>query len=191
MKSILIILLACFAPLAVADNAYAVEAAIYKITVSDSYKSQNGTGVLVSPNKILTNCHILDGINGWPKVQHRKTGDWFNVTKYYRLGDLDACVLVGSFVGRPVPFSQQITPGENVWIFGYPQGLPVVGQGTVKDFADNGKTLRLVAFCSGGSSGGPVVNARGELLGINFATYQYQDHCLSIPVSSLRPYFKS
>lgn len=191
MKIFLIMFLACFGPAAVADNAYAVEAAIYKIQVVDSSsgKGQAGTGVLVAQDKILTNCHILEGVSGWPRVRHRKTGDWYKITRYYRLGDLDACVLVGGFVGRPVSFSNQISIGENVWIFGYPAGLPVVGQGTVKGFADGGKTLQLVAFCAHGSSGGPVVNARGELLGLNYAVYTNYNHCLSIPVSSLRPYF--
>lgn len=188
MKTLLMILFACFASAAVADNPYSVEAGIYKIEVASGNKTSSGTGVLVAVDKILTNCHIVDGKGGWPRVMHRQTGDWYKVVKYYRLGELDACVLVGSFVGKPVRFSSEVIQGENVWIFGYPAGLPVVGQGSVKGFANGGKALELVAFCAHGSSGGPVVNVKGELIGLNYAVYQYQNHCLSIPASLLQPY---
>jgi S1-C subfamily serine protease len=53
---------------------------------------------------------------------------------------------------------------------------------------DSSKAIRLSAFCTGGSSGGPVVNIKGELVGLNFAVFQYEDECLSIPAAILRPY---
>lgn len=187
MKTLLMMLFACTASVAVADNPYTVEAAIYKIEVVNGNQMSSGTGVLVATDKILTNCHVVEG-GGWPRVMHRKTGDWFKVAKYYQLGKLDACVLVGSFSGMPVRFSSEVVQGENVWIFGFPSGLPVVGQGSVKGFADGGKMLLLGAFCAKGSSGGPVVNVKGELIGLNFAVYQYQNQCLSIPARLLQPY---
>lgn len=188
MKSIVMLFLPLLSAPVVADNPYAVESAIYKVVVPVGNSTYLGTGVLLSPDKILTNCHIVQGKGGWPKVMQRKTGDWFRVTKYYQLGQLDACILVGGFEGRPVPLSAKIVEGENIWLYGYPSEIPVIGQGAVLGYADGGKTLRLGAFCSGGSSGGPVLNARGELIGLNFAVYRHQNSCLAIPVSELRPY---
>ena len=187
MKTLCAMVLSFLVSSALADNPYTVEAAIYKIEVPNGEVSYNGTGVLVAPDKILTNCHIINN-GGWPKVTNRKTGDQFKVSKHYQLGNLDACILVGSFIGPPVQLSASIVPGENIWLFGFPSGLPVVGQGSVKGFADDGKTLMLGAFCSSGSSGGPVVNVKGELIGLNYAVYKYQNNCLAIPVTSLRPY---
>lgn len=174
---------------ALSDNPYAVEAAIYKIEVPNGDVIHNGTGVLVASDKILTNCHIVNN-GGWPRVIHRKTGDQFKVAKYYQLGNFDACVLVGGFVGTPVRFSSEVVAGENIWLFGFPKGLPVVGQGSVLGYVETqqGRVLKLGAFCAPGSSGGPVVNVKGELIGLNYATFKYQDHCLSIPASSLRGY---
>lgn len=188
MKSIFILFLSLLSGSVVADNPYAVESAIYKVVVPAGNSTYLGTGVLLSPDKILTNCHIVQGKAGWPKVMQRKTGDWFRVTKYYQLGKLDACILVGGFEGRPVALSAQIVDGENIWLYGYPSDIPVIGQGSVLGYADGGKILRLGAFCSGGSSGGPVLNARGELIGLNFAVYSHQNSCLAIPVSELRSY---
>lgn len=188
MKICATFLLALFA-LSAFGNPYSVEAAIYKIEVPNGDRLSFGTGVLIAGDKILTNCHVVNRA-GWPRVIHRKTGDAFRVAKYYNLGNLDACVLVGSFVGTPVSLNADFVPGENVWIFGFPAGLPVVGQGSVKGLVDTdvGKSLLLGAFCAGGSSGGPVVNVKGELIGLNFGVFRYQNQCLSIPSAVLRSY---
>lgn len=193
MKRILTIPLAFSASVAVADsNPYTAESAIYKIEIP--YPNSNqigfGTGVLVARDKILTNCHVLKNHPGWPRVVHRKTGQKFYVVKHYNLGSLDACILVGGFHGTPVRLNTEIHEGENIWIFGFPAGVPVVGQGSVKGLVDTdrGKSILLGAFCAPGSSGGPVVNVKGELVGLNWGVFRYQNQCLSIPASFLQPY---
>jgi S1-C subfamily serine protease len=186
-------LFALYASVAAADsNPYTVESAIYRVEVPylNSNRMGFGTGVLIAQDKILTNCHVVKNHPGWPRVVHRETGRQFNVTKHYNLGSYDACVLVGSFSGIPVQFAENVRDGENIWIFGYPAGEPVVGQGSVKGLVDtdSGKSILLAAFCAPGSSGGPVVNSKGQLIGLNWGTYRYQNQCLSIPASYLRPY---
>jgi len=190
MKTLFTFLFLAFPLLSYADGPYAVEASIYKIEVVKGNKKSIGTGVLVAENRILTNCHVVDG--GWPRVIHRKTGAIYNVTQFQQLGNLDACLLSGGFVGTPVPLSAGFSSGQGVWIFGFPGGMPSVSQGTVKGLvdADNSRVLELVAFCASGSSGGPVVNIKGELIGLNYATFQYESHCLSIPADAIRPYLK-
>ncbi len=193
MKKTLIIFLAFFACSAFADsNPYAAESAIYRVEVPypNGSKIGFGSGVLIARGKILTNCHVIKSHPGWPRVVNRKTGQLFTVTSYHNLGSFDACVLVGSFTGVPVPFSTDFQVGENVWIFGYPAGLPVVGQGSVKALVDTdkGKSILLSAFCARGSSGGPVINSKGQLVGLNWGVYRYQNQCLSIPASFLKPY---
>lgn len=193
MKRLLTILLACSASFAVADsNPYSIESAIYKVEVpyQNGKKVGFGTGVLVAQDKILTNCHVLKNHPGWPRVVNRKTGQQFYVTKHYNLGNHDACILVGGFTGTPVRLNTKIQEGENVWIYGYPAGLSLVGQGTVKGLVDTdaGKSILLAAFCAPGSSGGPVVNVKGELIGLNWGVFRYQNQCLSIPASFIQPY---
>jgi S1-C subfamily serine protease len=113
MKTLLLIVLGWLPLLAVADNPYSAEAAIYKIEVVKGNKTSMGTGVLVSGGKILTNCHVVDG-GASPTVVHRKTGASFRVTQYQKLGNLDACLLEGSFVGTPVRLSTGFSLGESV-----------------------------------------------------------------------------
>lgn len=185
--------MAVFACIATAGpNPYTAESAIYKVEVVNPNSSQIGlgTGVLVAQHKILTNCHVVKGNSGWPRVVHRQTGQTFNVTKHYNLGNYDACVLVGAFVGTPVQLAPDAQDGENVWIYGYPAGVSQVGQGAVKGLVDTdkGKSLSLAAFCAPGSSGGPVINSKGQLLGLNWGVYKYQNQCLCIPSSFLQPF---
>ena len=69
--------------------------------------------------------------------------------------------------------------------------MPVVIQGKVKGMAEfpSGRSLVITAFCSPGSSGGPVVNARGQIIGLQWGMVQYQNNqCLAIPASFLIPY---
>lgn len=193
MKSVFVALVAFWVFVAMADsNPYSAESAIYKVEVPspDGSKMGFGTGVLLARDKILTNCHVVKGQAGWPRVIHRQSGQQFAVSKYYNLGNYDACVLIGSFSGTPVRLAENIREGESVWIFGFPAGLPVVGQGTVKGLVDTdkGKSIHLNAFCAPGSSGGPVINIKGELVGLNWGVFRYQNQCLSIPASYLQAY---
>ena len=182
-----------FSSVAIADSGpFSVESAIYRVEVPspDGRSISQGTGVLIAQDKILTNCHVVKS-GGAPGVIHRQTGRRFYTTGYYSLGRFDACVLRGGFVGTPAPMSSEVREGESVWVFGYPSAMPVVIQGTVKGMAEfqTGRSLVITAFCSPGSSGGPVVNVRGQIVGLQWGMVQYQNNqCLAIPGSFLIPY---
>jgi S1-C subfamily serine protease len=191
MRHLITLTLSLFTSMAYA-NPYLAESGIFRVEVpyTNSNKMGLGTGVLVAPGKILTNCHVVKDKPGWPRVVHRQTGETFRVSQYITLGGLDACLLLGSFAGTSVRLANGFQEGENVWIFGFPQTVPVVGQGAVKGLVDvdGGGSLLLSAFCAPGSSGGPVINAKGELVGLNWGVYKYQNNCLAIPASALQPY---
>jgi len=192
MKSFVVAAILSLSSSLVLANPYAAESAIYRVEIP--YRTGNqmgfGTGVLVAPDKILTNCHVVKTHPGWPRVVHRQTGQVFKVSKYYNLGNYDACVLVGGFTGNPVRLAADIEEGEDVWIYGYPKGLSIVGQGAVDKYVDTstGRSILLAAFCAPGSSGGPVLNSKGELIGLNWGTFKYQSRCLSIPAADLQPF---
>lgn len=193
MRKILIALLLLLSGVAVADtNAYSVDSAIYKIEIpyTDGTRIGFGTGVLVSPNKILTNCHVLNAHAGWPVAVQRKTRAKFTVLQHYNLGTYDACILVGHFPGTPIQLYDRIKSGEPVWVYGYPRGLEVVSQGTIKSLVqvDSETAIESAVFCDRGSSGGPLLNAKGQLVGLNYKIFQYRNSCLSIPASLLMPY---
>lgn len=172
---------------------FSAEAAVYRVHVPLSQnKGSQGTGVLIAADKILTNCHVLDGVAGPVRVVHRHSGREFHATRYRRLASFDACVLLGDFHGVPVRVVPQVQQGESVWVFGYPSSTFVAIQGAVKQIRVAGFESAMVvsAFCAGGSSGGPVVNISGQLVGLHWGSTvnSNNNECHAIPSAALLPY---
>lgn len=192
MVRFLLLFLVLFSSVANASP-FAAEAAIYQVFVSHGNgRGSTGTGVLVSRDKVLTNCHVLDGAQGTIVMRHRNSSAEFRSNRFQRLGKLDACLIIGQFDGTPVRVSASVTPSQSIWIFGYPSSTFVAIQGTVKQVkvAGNDSAMVVSAFCAPGSSGGPVVDIYGQLVGLQWGGTQYSNHneCHAIPSAALIPY---
>lgn len=193
MKIGFMLLLLLSAPvLAFDSNPFAAASAVYRIEVPYGDRMFLGTGILISPDRILTNCHVVKHPPGWPRVIHRQTGQQFQPSQYYNLGNYDACVLVGNFTaGNPVSLASDFQIGEIVWHYGYPHGIEGSGQGPITGLVntEQGTVIESASYCNPGSSGGPLLNIKGQLIGLNFAVRSQgnRDMCLSIPMAVLRP----
>jgi hypothetical protein len=70
--------------------------------------------------------------------------------------------------------SQKMAVGDEVFVAGNPQGLEgTFSQGIVSGLRDveSGTLLQITAPISPGSSGGPVLNSEGNVIGISVATF--------------------
>jgi len=197
MKRIIILALVFTATTSYAydSNPFAVESAIYKIEIQNGNTIHSGTGVLIARDKILTNCHVVRNA-GTFKVINSHSGQEYPTTLYYNLGNYDACILMGNFTeGDPVVLSTHFDIGEQVWSYGYPQGIGGFGQGVIIGLVNTNKVTAIESglFCNPGSSGGPLLNVKGQLVGLNFGTRTDHGHdkCLSIPVSQLLPFIQN
>jgi len=75
----------------------------------------------------------------------------------------------------PLGDSDTIQVGESVYAVGNPQGLEgTFSQGIISSIRDLGsdKLLQITAPISPGSSGGPVLNGKGEVIGVSVATFK-------------------
>jgi len=142
-----------------------------------------GSGVMVAPNKILTNCHVLAGAGlSGIAVLHSMTRKPTRVTEYARLDDDDACLLHAPGAGSDVidwGSSTDLKPGDPTHTLGHPGGSadltwstgnfvrrrPAVGRGD--DF------LLTSNYCRPGSSGGPLFDNEGRLVGVVTAVQRY------------------
>lgn len=71
----------------------------------------------------------------------------------------------GKFNGKAFKISAKpVRPGDTVWVCGFPQDLPGFCSRRTTVISDVG-TLRLAGRATPGESGGPIVNADGELIG--------------------------
>jgi serine protease Do len=139
-----------------------------------------GSGVVISPDGyIVTNNHVVDGA-----VDIRVTTSNRRVMKAKLVGTdplTDLAVLKVDATGlasAPWGDSKEVRPGQTVLAFGNPYGFQfTVTRGIVSavnranpdasDRSKPGEFIQTDAAINPGNSGGPLVDARGEVVGIN------------------------
>lgn len=144
-------------------------------------RRSSGSGVLIAPDKILTNCHVLAGaaLDGMIAI-HSQTQKITKVEKYARLDGEDACVVYAPNAGGdPVEWgdSSSLKQGDALHSFGHPGGSTEIiwSEGQFVSRAErNGQTFLLSSnYCRPGSSGGPLLDGNGRLVGIVTAVQRY------------------
>jgi hypothetical protein len=137
-----------------------------------------GSGFFVRDGEIASNLHVVEGAaRGYAKLVGQKTKyDIEGITAVDPVRDL--VVLRISAASSPVlslGSSDAVQVGESVYAVGNPQGLEgTFSQGIVSSIRDVGadKILQITAPISPGSSGGPVLNGKGEVIGVSVATFK-------------------
>ena len=137
-----------------------------------------GSAFFISQNgDIITNYHVLQGASSAEiKTADEKT---YPIT-YIVAGDeqndlIRLSVNIPSQYVYPLSLSKTIPEvGERIIVYGSPLGLEnTVSDGIVsaiRDIPDYGRIIQITAPISPGSSGSPVLNMQGEVIGI--ATFQ-------------------
>lgn len=134
----------------------------------------SGSGFFVGRGMIATNLHVVEGVfNGYIKQ--------VGMDKTYRIKGIvamnskqDLAVLSVSDVGSPIlPLgnSDKLQVGEPVYAVGNPKGY-LEGTFTegivsgVREFQIGVRRIQISAPISEGNSGGPVLNNKGEVIGV-------------------------
>jgi serine protease Do len=163
-----------------------------------------GSGVIISPDGyIVTNNHVIDGA-----VDIRVTMSNRKIMKAKLIGTdplTDLAVIKvdgGNLPSIPLGDSTALRPGQTVLAFGNPFGFRfTVTRGIVSalnrpnPFSDNarkpGEFIQTDAAINPGNSGGPLVNAHGEVVGINTflisSSGQFAGMGFAIPTQIVRP----
>ncbi len=136
--------------------------------------SSIGSGFFISRSGVLlTNLHVLDG--AYHAVIKTRDGDQFDVATVMARSQVVDLIKVR--VDIP---TNQVTPvtianqppvvADSIFVVGSPMGLEqTVSEGiisAVREVPGGGNVLQLTAPISQGSSGGPVLNRRGEAVGV-------------------------
>ena len=140
-----------------------------------------GSGFFVKTNIIATNYHVIEGAaKGTAKVVGKsRTYKIKGVTAVDQDNDL-ALLKVTAFGVRSLSLgdSDTVRIGETVYVAGNPKGL----EGTFSDGIissrrdkDTKERLQMTAPISPGSSGGPVLNRKGEVIGVSVAVHRALD----------------
>lgn len=163
-----------------------------------------GSGVIISPDGyIVTNNHVVDGATDIRVTLHDRRILSAKLVGRYKLTDL-AVIKVNASDLPSVPWgdSTKLHPGQSVLAFGNPLGFRfTVTRGIVsalnrpnpyaRDRRSPGQFIQTDAAINQGNSGGPLVNARGEVVGINTflisQTGGFSGMGFAIPTQVVRP----
>ena len=138
-----------------------------------------GSGVIISPDGyIVTNNHVVEGAVDIRVTMSNKEVMPAKLIGADPLTDLAVIKISGSnFPSIPWGNSANLRPGQTVLAFGNPFGLQfTVTRGIISalnrpnpdsDRRKPGEFIQTDAAINPGNSGGALVNARGELIGIN------------------------
>ena len=150
-----------------------------------------GSGFFVKPNQIATNFHVIEGARqGTAKLVGKDTT--YNIKDIVATdkdNDLAVLNVIASGV-TPLPLgdSDTVNIGAKVCVAGNPKGL----EGTFSDGIISRrpkKRLQMTAAISPGSSGGPVLNSKGKVIGISVAVHgdpDAQNLNFAIPSNALK-----
>ncbi len=135
-----------------------------------------GSGFFVKDDQIATNLHVVEGAaRGYAKLVGKETK--FNIEGYTAIDEKrDLIILkVAAFGTQAISLgnSDFAQVGETVYAVGNPRGLEgTFSQGIISSIrpVGNDKLIQMTAPLSPGSSGGPVLNRRGEVIGVSVLT---------------------
>ena len=161
----------------IAQNA--LKATVYLETQKPDGKGSQGSGFFIQPNYIATNYHVIEGATAvYVKLVGKQTAYRVEriaaTDKYY-----DLAILKLSDITAPVlslANSDTVQTGETVYVVGNPKGLEgTFSKGIVSAIRAGGddKLIQIDASISPGSSGGAVLNSKGEVIGV--VTWSHRD----------------
>lgn len=151
-----------------------------------------GSGFVIAPGVVATNHHVIDGAASATvkvigertthKVSHIRNIDARNDLALLSVSGLEAAAVeIGNAASLEV--------GATVYAVGNPRGLEgSFSQGIVSAIRPIGgvSLLQITAPISPGSSGGPVLDASGKVVGVSVATYKGgQNLNFAIPSTAL------
>jgi S1-C subfamily serine protease len=149
----------------------------------------SGSGFVISPHRIITNAHVVAGVNS-PRVQIQREGAGIKASVVYFDPETDIAVLYApSVFADPLPLtSDRAATGDPAVVAGFPHAgpyalEPVRVRSSVNAFGQDiyGSTgqMRDVYLVRGsvrrGMSGGPMLRPDGSVLGLVFGSDPTQE----------------
>jgi S1-C subfamily serine protease len=169
---------------------------------SDVTHSQSGTGVvIVDTGLILTNLHVVHGLKRIQVVFHdglEAEATVVGVQPEHDLAVLQAKTIPDDLYAATLRSTQGLRPGEPVVAVGFPFGIgPSVSSGVISGLGREYQTLdgrrvltNLIQFDAAvnpGNSGGPLVTAEGEVIGIVTGLLNPTEHRVFIGIGFAVP----
>lgn len=174
---------------------------IYKKTASSTVTIETddaqGSGFFVGNNLIVTNYHVIEGTT---KAICYLTGSSsrFKIDGYVAADKkIDLIILrISELDKSSIKMSiESVSPGQKIFVIGSPIGLPAtISDGIISGLRDfnNYDLIQITAPISPGSSGGPVLNTKGEAIGVSVGQLKNgQNLNFAIPIKYVKALLKN
>lgn len=148
-----------------------------------------GSAFLVAPHTLVTNAHVVDA--GAPVLAVGPVRVPLKVVRVDEKNDLAILSVDIDLTSSPLSLSSAAAvPGEQVYAIGNPEGLQnTISQGIVSGIRqiDDHDLLQVTCPISHGSSGGPILNSGGEVIGVAVGMLEDgQNLNFAVPVKYVR-----
>lgn len=163
-------------------------------TAAQCAQNQTGSGFVAQPGTVVTNAHVVAGVDQ-PVVETRDGRVYPAQTVQYDAASDLAVLRVPDLPEAPLPMHREVSPGETVSFAGYPLGgpytlRPATIQGEAVAPVQNvttGETqtrsiIQIAGNVEQGNSGGPLLDADGQVVGVVFAKAVEGEAGYAIPV---------
>ncbi|WP_343599596.1 acid resistance serine protease MarP [Mycobacterium sp.] len=143
-------------------------------------KVLEGSGFVLSPNRVMTNAHVVAGANS---VTVEASGNPYDATVVYYDPVVDVAILsVPNLPSAPLAFAtSQAAAGTDAVVLGYPGGggfvatparireiIELSGPDIYRTATVNREVYTIRATVEQGNSGGPLIDLNGHVLGVVF-----------------------
>lgn len=153
-------------------------------------KTSSGSGFFVAQQLIVTNFHVIAGAAS-VTAELSGTGDAFEI-KGVTAFDIenDLALLKVVYEGTPLTFgdSDSVQKRDIVCAIGYPKGVGKIADGTIHGIKRSDNRIQMKIGTSTGSSGCPILNSHGQVIGIHTSSDNSHGH--AIPVNTLKDLIK-
>lgn len=148
-----------------------------------------GSGFVVENGRVVTNYHVIEGARFATVVTSTGAKHEVNGTIGVSAANDLAILSVPGLSGTVTLSSDSVQIGERVYAIGSPEGLTnSLSEGIVSGVrvVNQQSLIQVTAPISAGSSGGPMINERGEVIGVAVgAITSGQNLNFAIPVRQL------
>lgn len=150
------------------------QSAVFMVYTSDGEKGYQGSGFFVSSNGIaVSNYHVFEGTTKGLEVIKTYDGNELRVGEILAKSAEDDYIIfkvriTSTLRYNPIPVAKKNPDiGEDVFAIGNPHGLEhTLSKGIISGFRENDKLIQTTTEITHGSSGGPLLNMKGEVVGI-------------------------
>jgi S1-C subfamily serine protease len=156
------------------------------------YELATGSGIAIGPDEFVTNHHVTEGAKELQVTTWDGRSLAVSVSAVSVSNDLSVVRVAGRLPGVADVVADAPGPGDRVTAVGYPGGGEITfSPGRIVDlvdgaaFGERGRVIRATSTVRPGNSGGPLLDARGRVVGVVYAYEKATDYALAIPAATL------